>query len=94
MKWASEQALDGVTAVALAQATTPLATSDRARLTEFYERLIAEAGAELPPMREVPPPSAARHARRLARQRADRLVRVLTTVRRAADVDDSTEVAA
>lgn len=72
--------------------TRPL-DSDVAQLAEFYSRLIAESGAELTPASAVPP-SEARRMRRVERQRASRLVRVLSTARRTAPAGSGSAVAA
>lgn len=58
-----------------------LDSSDRERLAEFYAHLIADAGADLPPRLDAVA-GASRRARRVERQRADRLVRVLSAARR------------
>lgn len=75
--------LDAASELELSQVAAPLSERDRKRLADFYARLIAEADAELPLVREIRP-GAARWARRVTRQRADRLVRVLSPARRAA----------
>lgn len=77
---------DNLSAAELEQVTSPLSESDRVRLTEFYTHLIAAAGAELPGVREVPP-GEARRARRTTRQRAGRLVRILSPARRTAPAE-------
>lgn len=83
MSWLAEQALDSVAAVELSQVTAPLAESDRKRLADFWAHVIAESGAELP--RAETPADGSRRARRVERQRADRLVRVLSTACRIAE---------
>lgn len=78
-------------------AISPVASSpehERARLLEYYGHLVGEAGAEFPSVVEVPLPGAARRARRVARQRADELVRVLSAARRASAADTHAGVAA
>jgi hypothetical protein len=82
MKWATKHELDGVCAVELSQVTAPLSDSDRCRLAEFWAAVIAESGAEWP-MAEVRA-GESRRARRAQRQRADRLVRVLSTASQSA----------
>lgn len=67
-------------AAELSQVTAPLAKSDRDRLQDFWSRVIADCGADLPGRREAPV-HPARRARRVQRQRSVRLVRVLTTAR-------------
>lgn len=74
-------ALHDVDVVELSQITAPLSDSDRARLTEYWSRVVAEAGADLPVRGEAPARSA-RRARRVQRQWAVRLVRVLSGSRR------------
>lgn len=73
--------LENVTDADLSIIEARLTESDRARLTEFWSRVITEAGADLPGRREAPtrPP---RRARRVQRQRTVRLVRVLPSTRR------------
>lgn len=66
----------------------------RAHLLEYYSHLIAEAGADFAFGVEVPFPGAARQARRVARQSADHLVRVLSASHRANAVSASMGVAA
>lgn len=72
-----DRAFDDAPAIELSQVITPLSESDRERLTDFWSRVIAECGADLP-SREVSA-RPARRARRVQRQRTVRLVRVLTT---------------
>lgn len=67
--------LTEVPATDLAVTAAPLSESDRARLTEYWSRVIAEVGADLADRKGPAHPS--RRARRVARQRADQLVRVL-----------------
>lgn len=83
--WLDGQAHDEASATELAHLAGPLTDSELARLTDFYDSLIAEAGADVPSTSEIPPPGAARAARRVARQRADRFVRVLSAARRTAE---------
>lgn len=80
---ATEDVYDEMPAMELAQVMAPLSESGRARLTEYWSRVIAEVGADLPGRREVPV-HPARRARRAERQRTVRLVRVLPSVHRAA----------
>lgn len=90
----SQDMSDAALAVEPVQVSGPLPDAHRVRLADYYGQLIAEAGADLPALAEVPPPGAARRSRRVARQRADRLVRVLSTVRGTASAAGSTGVAA
>lgn len=78
---ATDDMYDDVPAVELSHLAAPLSDSDRARLTEYWSRVIAEAGADLPDRREAPA-HPARRARRVWRQRTVRLVRVLPPARR------------
>lgn len=73
--------LENVTDADLAIVEARLTESDRARLTDFWSRVVAEAGADLPGRREVPT-RPARRARRVQRQRTVRLVRVLPSTHR------------
>lgn len=82
MHGVTDQALEGVSAMELSQVTAPLSESDREWLAEFWARMIAESGAQLP--RPEASAGGARPARRAERQRADRLVRVLSTTCRGA----------
>lgn len=82
---------EDVPAAELSQVTAPLRQTDQARLTEFWSRVIAEAGADLPSRREAPT-RPARRARRVQRQRSVRLVRVLRSAHR--DAGESSGVVA
>lgn len=77
--------LDEASPAALAQVTASLSESDRARLTEYWSRVIADAGADLPGWPEAPS-MPARRARRVRRQGTVRLVRVLSGAFREAAV--------
>lgn len=76
-------ALDDVSVLELSQVTAPLGETDRTRLSEFYAHLIARSGAELPSVSRAAV-DGSRRSRRVERQRADHLVRVLSTARSAA----------
>lgn len=78
---------EGVSEPGLASTTARLSWRDQARLTEFWSRVIADAGAELPTDRRLAYP--ARRARRLERQRTGRLVRVLASASRGTAAESS-----
>lgn len=73
--------LENVPDADLSMVEARLTESDRSRLTEFWSRVIAEAGADLPGRRETPT-RPARRARRVQRQRTVRLIRVLPSTHR------------